>query len=114
MGWSLRHLLGGAKVAAEGVAVAGGEGLELLLELEPHGGIKQGIRAGGLHLEPRCSLDELAAENEISLRCAYHCLARNRAGGPTSPAAFLLAIGLAAAQGGGSIAGSSRHKGRLA
>ena len=36
------------------------------------------------HLEHGCSLSELAAENGISLRCAYRKLARYRCGGPAS------------------------------
>jgi len=36
------------------------------------------------HMEHGRSLRELAAENGISLRCAYHWLARYRLGGPTS------------------------------
>jgi len=36
------------------------------------------------HLEHGRSLRELAAENGISLRCAYRWLARYRSGGPTS------------------------------
>ena len=36
------------------------------------------------HLEHGPNLRELAAENGISLRCAYRLLARFRAGGPAS------------------------------
>ena len=36
------------------------------------------------HLEHDRNLRELAAENGISLRCAYRWLARFRAGGPAS------------------------------
>lgn len=39
-----------AKGTGESIAVAGGEGLELLLQLEGDRGIKEGIRAGGLVL----------------------------------------------------------------
>ena len=39
------------------------------------------------HLEHGRSLAELAAENGISLRCAYRLLARYRSGGPASLAA---------------------------
>jgi hypothetical protein len=35
-------------------------------------------------LEHVCSLPVLAAENRISLRCAYSCLARYRSGVPTN------------------------------